>query len=176
MPEKIHIDGGGELQDIEQLYKLYHKQLYTYLFYLAGGDEQLAEELLQETFYQAVLSSVRYRGDAKVSSWLYQIAKYTFYKYKNQRKRTVPVAEIYRSADELTPEQIHLKKATREKVLQAVNMLPDNYRDVIILRIYNELSFRETASALNRTENWAKVNFYRAKAKLRKLLDGGGDD
>lgn len=164
------------MQEIEQLYQLYHRQLYTYLFYLTGGDQQWAEELLQETFYQAILSLVRFRGEAKISTWLYQIAKFTYLKQKKQRQRIVPVARIEEQATGPTPEQVHIKKSTEEKLLEAVNKLPDLYRDVIILRIFNDLTFRETAAALDRTENWAKVTFYRGKVMLRELLDGGGDD
>jgi len=74
------------LQDFEELYRRYAKQLLRYLVCLSG-DRQLAEELLQETFYQAINSIFRFKGDSKVSTWLYQIARNVYLKHVTKARR-----------------------------------------------------------------------------------------
>ncbi len=161
------------MQDFEQLYQLYHKQLFAYLYYLCAGDRLLAEELLQETFYQAIISSVRFQGKGKVSTWLYQIAKFT---YSNHRRKERPLdraSPLWEPVSTETPERIFLEAEGQERLLAVMQQLQDSYRDVLVLRAINGLSFAEVGAVMGRSENWAKVNFYRAKVKMQQLLKGG---
>ena len=164
------------MRDIEQLYQLYHKQLFAYLYYLCAGDSLLAEELLQETFYQAILSSVRFRGDSKVSTWLYQIAKFT---YSNHRRQQVPAdraSPLLEPVARETPESLYLGAESWERWLKVMQKLPGSYKDVLVLRAVNGLGFAEVGAIMGQSENWAKVTFYRAKTKMQKLLKGGEGD
>ncbi len=164
------------MQDIEQLYQLYHRQLFAYLYYLCAGDSLLAEELLQETFYQAILSSVRFRGEAKVSTWLYQIAKYTYNAYRRRealQARSLPLREPMVGD---TPESLYMELEGQERLLAVVQELSDSYKNVVVLRGVNDLSFAEVGAIMGQSENWAKVTFYRAKTKMQKLLKGGEGD
>src|SRR5699024_5778820 len=61
-------------------YELYSKDLFNYLLYLTHS-HSLSEELVQETFYQAFKSIHRFRGESKVKTWLFQIAKHLYYKH-----------------------------------------------------------------------------------------------
>ena len=82
------------MEDFEQLYCLYSKQLYKYLLYISG-DKYLAEELLQETYYQALKSIFRFKGDSKVSTWLYQISKNVYLKHltKERKEKLISMSE-----------------------------------------------------------------------------------
>jgi RNA polymerase sigma factor (sigma-70 family) len=159
------------LEDFNVIYSLYHRQLLKYLFYLSK-DYGLAEELLQETFYQAMKSVHRYRGDSKVSTWLYQIAKNTYSNYikKNKKIQLDGDERFLDIADANTPEGILNQKQTKIEILKAIAELKEPYRDVVILRAVNELSFRQVGEILNQSENWAKVTFYRGKLKLQEIL------
>ena len=77
----------------KQLYVKSVKQIYKYLFYLSG-DKFVAEELTQETFYQAFKSIHRFSGRSKVSTWLFQIAKNTFYGYVKKSRKFERVTDI----------------------------------------------------------------------------------
>ena len=70
----------------DEVYREYSQMVYKYLFSLTG-DAHVAEEVTQETFYQAVRSVGRYDGRCKVSTWLCQIAKHLWYQELERRRR-----------------------------------------------------------------------------------------
>ncbi|WP_163971110.1 RNA polymerase sigma factor [Oceanobacillus halotolerans] len=164
------------MDEFKQLYIKYRKQIYQYLFYLSG-DKFTAEELTQETFFQAFKAIHQFKGRSKVSTWLFQIAKYTFYSHlrKNMKVQQVgdtsPLENI--RLNEETPENIYEEKEKLDYLIHAMKKLKQTHQEIIILRIYNELSFNEIGEIFNQSATWARVNFYRAKNKLSLMMDGG---
>ncbi len=159
------------MEDIEQLYRLYSKQLLKYLIYISG-DKYLAEELLQETFYQAIKSIFRFNGNSKVSTWLYQIAKNVYYKYLyREKKEHLTSLEATQDLSHLSTldEIIEWKEANIE-LNKAILKLKEPYKEIIFLRSFSELSFKEIGAIFNQSEGWARTNFYRAKLKLKDFL------
>ena len=69
------------MSEFEDLYNLYYKDVFYYVLKLTDYQEYIAEEVTQESFYQAFTSLTRFRGECSVKSWLCQIAKNTYYKY-----------------------------------------------------------------------------------------------
>ena len=125
------------------------------------GDENLANELTSETFYQAHLHIGSFRGDCKVETWLCQIAKNAFHKESTRRKRHVSL-EI--ASDIKTTDDVFNALSDKEQVLRIHKYLHNSkkpYREVFTLRVLGELSFREIADICGKTESWAKVTFYR---------------
>lgn len=169
------------MKEFSEFYNLYSKSIYKYLFYLTG-DHHLSEDLLQETFYNAFKALEKFRGDSKVSTWLYAIAKNVYLKdlnkSKNKRKffeEKVVFETDMRPASELDlPEVIYEQKDNMKNIILAVRKLDENYRQVILLRSIGELSFREIGEMLGRNENWARITFYRAKLKLKQEMEGQG--
>jgi RNA polymerase sigma-70 factor, ECF subfamily len=170
------LKGGTLLDEFKQLYDKHEKQIYKYLFYLVGN-KHLAEELTQETFFQAFKSIHRFKGESKVSTWLFQIAKNTYYTYMRKNKkidRNIDPATIQESlAFQQTPEEIYEKKEESIHLMNAIKKLKQPQQEIMILRFYNELSFNEIGDIFDKTDLWARVNFYRAKGKLSNILDGG---
>lgn len=154
------------MDDMQQIYREYAKTVYKYLLSLCHN-EDLAEELTQETFYQAVRSIGRYDGSCKISVWLCQIAKHLWYHHLRKAKREVPLPE----EDPLPPvpsaEAAVLESSGQMELLRLVRALPEPGREVVYLRAFGGLSFREIGDVLGRTETWARVTFYRAKERLR---------
>ena len=158
------------MQDMEQLYHDYFQTVYKYLFCMTD-DPDLAEELTQETFCQAVKTYKNFRGDCKVSVWLCQIAKHLWYKEYEKRKRstTNSLEDISASlaATENVEKQV-LANQAKVSLYQRLHSLDENTREVMYLRLTGELSFREIGEILKRNETWARVTFYRGKQKLAK--------
>ena len=77
------------MEDMEKVYQQHARTVYKFLL-TKTRDEHLAEELTQETFYQAVKSVGRFDGSCKVSVWLCQIAKHLWYQHLRKRKREGP--------------------------------------------------------------------------------------
>lgn len=149
------------------IFQDYGKLVYRYLLRLCG-DKDLAEELMQETFYQAVKSADRFDGSCKVSTWLCQIAKHMWYRELRKKKHDiVPLADMELTAD-FDVEQDFLRKASALAVLKQVHRLPEYEKEVILLRAAGGMSFREIGEVMGKTENWARVTFFRAKQRIKE--------
>lgn len=157
------------MQDMEQIYIQYFETVNKYLFCLTHNND-ISEELTQETFYKAVKKIDTYKGECKMSVWLCQIAKNLWYDYCKKNKKVISVEEelIEKYQSNTTEENVILndEKMSLYKKLQK---LDEKTREVIYLRITGELSFKEIGIILNKTENWARVTFYRGKNQLKEV-------
>lgn len=156
------------MKGIDEIYSEYFQTVYKYLFTLTQ-DADVSEELTQETFYQAVKTYDRFRGESKVSVWLCQIAKHLWYKeYKRRNRFTEGSVE---EMSDLIPSSENLQESviesdTKIALYQKIRHLDEKTREVICLRLTGELSFREIGEIMMRNETWARVTFYRGKQKL----------
>ena len=158
------------MQNIEEIYKEYFETVNKYLFCLTRNND-ISEELTQETFYKAVKKINTYKGDCKMSVWLCQIAKNLLFDYYRKNKRILDIEEkelFDIQALENVEEQLILKDE-KLSLYRKMQKLDEKTREVMYLRITGELSFKEIGTILNKTENWARVNFYRAKQKLKEV-------
>lgn len=170
--------GGGRVDDFNKIYQLYGVQVYKYLICLTR-DAGLAEDLTQETFYQAIKSIGNFRGDCRLSVWLCQIAKYSYYRYRDKNKgqhNSLDEAEDI-LVDYNNPEGINEKNEEKQILRKAIKDLSTPYLEVVKLRTYGDLSFKEIGDLLGKSETWARTTFYRAKMKLKEVLikDERGD-
>ena len=132
----------------------------------------VAEELAQETFCQAVSSIHRYDGSCKITTWLCAIAKNQYLSYLRKH----PLHEDLTDTEAELPhtpsaEQEALSSAVKMELLQCLHQFQEPYREVIYLRVFGNLSFREIGQIMGQSENWARVMFYRGKERLRKELN-----
>ena len=157
------------MKDLDAVYRQHAQTVYKFLLSQCR-DPQTAEELTQETFYQAVRSIDRFDGSCKVSVWLCQIAKHLWYQHLRKRKPEEPLPEDGLSGP--SAEEDVLTRQGHLDLLRQIHALPPSTREVVYLRAFGGLSFREIGDVLGRTETWARVTFYRGKEALRK---GGAD-
>ena len=158
--------------EIKEAYEQYFNTVYGYLCTLTGGNYNLAEELTQETFYRAMKKISEFRGESKMSTWLCQIAKYVYYQSldKKRRRKEVSFDEAVELAmQEDTQKSIEDAEA-KMNIFKEIYKLSSPMRDVVMLRLTGELSFKEIGDIMAQSENWARVTFYRAKQILGKEL------
>lgn len=158
---------------MDEVYREYATPVYKYLYTLTGSAD-LAEELTQETFYQALISIHRYNGQCKLLVWLCQIGKHLYFDHLKKEKRRGKTVDW----DRLDCEPLTLEGADPQNTLAGsegvralyaqLHRLPEPYKEVMLLRISGELSFRDIGEIMDQNENWARVTFYRAKTKLLK--------
>ena len=155
------------MQDIKQIYEEYFETVNKYLFCLTH-DNDISEELTQETFYKAVQKIDTYKGKCKMSVWLCQIAKNLWYDQCRKNKKVINIEEnlFDVQAPESTENQV-ISNDEKISLYKKMQKLDEKTREVIYLRITGELSFKEIATILNKTENWARITFYRGKSKLK---------
>ena len=161
------------MKDFELIYEEFHIPIYKYLMRLTG-DELLSEELMQETFYQAYKSILRYNGKSTLFTWLCAIAKNCY--FKNLRKGKDKLMNVELLAQELLSEestdplQALAKKETISEVVEALMGMKKIYRDVIVLRVYFECSYKELSQVLGISESAAKVRYHRGIEILKSKI------
>lgn len=165
------------LKDFEEIYVQYQTKIYRFLYKLCG-DAQLAEELTQETFYRAFVSFEKYKGNSSMFTWLAAIAKYTYFGHRKKEKQSADaiwlekVVEVYlpQKQQESVEDKL-LRQELTQKVREVLKELPQKNLEVVILRIYAEMSFRQVAEAMEISENSAKVLYFRTKKILKERLE-----
>lgn len=160
------------MDDMNEIYRRHAQTVYKFLL-SRTHDADLAEELTQETFYQAIRSIGRFDGGCKISVWLCQIAKHLWYQYLRRHRREAPLPEESPELPVPSAEEKLLEREDRMALLRQIHTLPEESREAVYLRIFGDLSFREIGDVMGRTETWARVTFYRSKEKLR---NGGTSD
>ena len=161
------------MDDMNGIYRQHAQTVYKFLL-SQTRDPDLAEELTQETFYQAVRSIDRFDGRCKVSVWLCQIARHLWYQHLRRTRREVPTADgDLPEVAVPSAEEGLLAQAGQLELPRQVHGLPEAQREVVYLRAFGGLSFREIGDVMGKTETWARVTFYRGKEKLR---NGGISD
>ena len=155
--------------DIEKVYRIYFDDLYRFLLYLCKNKE-IAQDICSESFIKA-MKNIENISDSKVKSYLFQIGKNTYYNYykKNNRILLTENIEDFDLALESFEKDL-LEKENLNNLERAIENLENPYKDVVKLRL-NDLSFKEIGDIYKKDQNWACVVFYRAKEKLKSLME-----
>lgn len=172
--------------DFDALVAKYEKKIFNIIFrYL--GDYEDAVDLTQETFISAYRHYSRFRGESKVFTWLYQIARNLCINRVRQRDRqkgvrvdsldvgrcgsdsqlaTREIADMSRS-----PQQVVEGKELHARILAAIESLPPDYREVVVLREFEQLSYNEIVEVTGLTLESVKTRLSRARGMLRRKLE-----
>jgi len=157
------------MQNIEEIYEEYFEAIYRYLYCITRNSD-LSEELAQETFYKAILKTNSIKENYDISAWLCGIAKNLLYDRFRKEKRIINYGEdeLFNMQDVDLIENTIIDKEEKNELYKRIDKLEKIQREVVYLRVSGNLSFREIALILGKTENWARIVFYRAKNKLKE--------
>ena len=157
------------MPDSETVYLQYRDMVYGYLFRLCQSHD-LAEELTQETFYQALKKWNAFRGQSDIGTWLCSIARNQYYQVV-RKKKELPAEDAER---ETTPDfaEMVINRGIAIDAYKALHHLPEPYREVFSMRTFSDLNYREISEIFGKTESWARVTCYRAKQMLQEELKG----
>jgi RNA polymerase sigma-70 factor, ECF subfamily len=154
--------------------------LYGYAMVLSRNSTE-AEDLVQETCLRALRAIDGLRGGGSIKSWLFTILR-NIWLNQVRRRRTAPdLIELDADDNGSTapadatqdPHTDYVSKFERERVRVAIGQLPVEFREIIILREYEELSYQEIAALLDCPPGTVMSRLARARSKLRDLLSGG---
>ncbi len=169
----------GNNSALEELYKRYERKLYTYIL-LMVRKPHLAEDLLQETFIKAIKSvkEGRYSETNRFGSWLMRIAHNLVIDQFRQNKQYREVSNSDFPLDifstprfaEATVEQRMVYERVLYEVRMLIDYLPEDQREVVMLRFYSDLSFKEIAEVTNVSINTALGRMRYALINLRKMI------
>jgi RNA polymerase sigma-70 factor (ECF subfamily) len=172
---------GGKTQQFHELIRPYERSVFVMALSLLHNEAD-AEEVAQETFLKAFRNLAGFRGEAKFGTWLISIALNEA-RSRIRRNKTVRVVSLDQDPDEPghispallqdwreIPSQVLERSEMRLILREAVDALPDNYREVLLLRDVEELSTLEAATVLQISTASIKVRLHRARMMLQKDL------
>lgn len=155
------------------LYNHYFDQIFRFVFKRLGGDEENAADLTQQTFIKAMANMEKYEDRGfPFSSWLYRIAQNEVSMYFRQQKKnfSVPIDEnrILDVAAEAEIFSSHMSMGDQEKLVELLNELEESHLDLIELRFFQQMSFKEIAEIYSVSEATAKMRTYRILERINK--------
>ncbi len=156
--------------DYEKLYTSYYMQVYSYIISLAKNRE-LAEEITQNTFYKAVSTKAKFKGNSDELTWLCSIAKNLYYDEMRNNQRLADMSEITELPSDENIESSAADSDMAFRIHLILHSLDEPYKEVFQLRVFGELSFSQIAMIFRKTETWARVTYHRAKLKIQERMD-----
>lgn len=171
--------GEERFASFDEIVARYEKPIFNVIYRMLGDYDEAAD-VTQETFISAYKAFRRFRGESRVYTWLYQIAlNHSRNRLRRRRQPTVsldtppgkdegPGIEV--SDESSAPHRIAEKEELRAKILAAIEALPPDYREVIILRELQGLSYNEIVEATGISLDNVKTRLSRARAMLRHRL------
>lgn len=173
---QAYINGNNHAFDI--LLDRYQNKLFSYINFLVR-DKDLADDVFQETFVKAIvmMQQKRYVFSGKFSSWIMRIAhNYVIDLFRQEKKMNVSSIEsgessmnVEKNMIEDNVESVIVCQQTREEVKRMIEMLPQAQREIVYMRYYQELSFKEIADILDISINTALGRMRYALMNLRKM-------
>ena len=151
----------------QNIYEEHSKAVYRFLLSLTK-DEDMAEELLQETFYQALIHIDQFEGRSSLYTWLCQIGKNAWLKECRRNKKFTEEAweDLKLASNQLPPDEQFIQKEEQLRIQRAILKLEEPCKEVFILHAYGQLKLKEIAAHFGKTEGWARVTYYRAKQQI----------
>ncbi|SEK30720.1 RNA polymerase sigma factor [Parapedobacter koreensis] len=178
--ELIRLYVSGDEMGLEVLIDRYKSKIYTSI-YLLVKDEYLAEDIFQDTFIKVIntLRSGRYNEEGKFLPWVMRIAHNLVIDYYRKERRTPVVVtsegfdifDVLHFADE-SAETRMIREQTYKDLRKMIQLLPDDQKEVLIMRHYGEMSFKEIADVTQVSINTALGRMRYALNNLRKMMYG----
>ena len=175
----------GDVNAFEKLVTEYERAVYA-IAQRMNGNAEVAADMTQETFIKAYNSLSSFRGDSKFSVWLYRIANNVCLDFLRSRSRKPTVSLSAEDddgeetqldiADESQSPELLLESAlTRDAVRRGLDSLPPDYKQILLLREIQGLSYEEIAAALGIESGTVKSRIFRARKRLCTFLIEDGN-
>lgn len=161
--------GGENVTEFDEIYSEYFEDVYRYVLSISRN-ETIAEDITQETFFKALKSVDRFKGNCKISVWLCQIAKNSYFSYLKKEKKSLEKFEEHGEIFDTGFEQTLVNDESTFEVHKLIHALEEPYKEVFTLRFFGELSFLRISELFGKTESWARVTYHRARIKLKERL------
>ncbi len=179
--------GQGDRGAFDEIVRRYTSRMVN-VAYQMTGDRDLAEDVAQETFYRAYRSAASYKRIAKFSTWLYTIAinlcrnelrrrKHRFYSLEEMAERDEEASVRIDIEDETAkPDRRVEQKELGRLIMQAIDRLPEKFKQPLVLRDVEGLSYEETGEILNLPEGTVKSRINRARQRVKEMIEPYIDD
>ena len=153
------------MEDIQKLYELYSVDIYKFILSLSK-DTYIAEDVMQSTFLSAIKSLDTFKGNSSVKTWLIGIAKNEYYTYRRKNPLSNSLEDVGANNFIYKEEYNH----NYNTVINEISKLDETNKEIAILRLINDLTFKEIGVITGKSENYCRVSFFRIKKKIGEVL------
>ena len=161
------------MNSLEHAYIELQPRLYTF-FVLKTSNITVAEDLTQDVFYEASKTIHQFKGDSTISTWLFSISRHLLAKYYRSKKYERALNEQFGNSTErvISTETAYEIKEDLLLLQQHIAKLDEIAKEIVLLRLYGELSFADIGELIGKSDNYARVTYFRAKQKIMKEMEG----
>ncbi len=167
----------GDADAFEQLVIAYRDQVFRLALRMCGNEAD-ADEVAQEAFLSAWKALPNFRGDSRFSTWLYQLTSHAAIDLMRREKRQIvaeDITDVGAPDPAPGPQQQAEQSETRQAVRDAMAQLSPEYRQIVVLRFLQELSYEEIGAVLKLPPGTVKSRLNRAKSQLKDILSKSGN-
>jgi RNA polymerase sigma-70 factor (ECF subfamily) len=154
--------------EFEQFYNTYYMQVYSFVMTLIKI-RSVSEEITQKTFFKAMTTDKKHRGDSSEFTWLCAIAKNLLADEFRENKHKAEFTEERFPGTDI--ESAFADKDSAFRIHQVLHDLEEPYKEVFQLRVFGELPFQKIGFLFSKTENWARVTYHRARLKIQERME-----
>lgn len=162
----------GDMNAFEEIFETYKNEALRYS-YLITNNKFMSEDIVQEAFIKCYKSIHSLKNTEQFKAWFFKILTRTAWKYANKEKHTVPVEDIFETADDKSINHsinTYVKNEEFNILWEEIEKLELKQKTVIILYYFNELSIKEIAHIVGCFEGTVKSRLYMARKILKKKL------
>ena len=168
----------GDLDAFSEVYAQYERQVFRYAYHLLGHADD-ADDVKQETFLRAYRAISKFRSDCSLKTWLLRICTNLCrdrIKSKSRHKEVlydphdVP-ADLFWDTDAIDPHEVAERSQMVAVVRSALKGMPEDQRNIIMLREVEDLSYEEIAEVIGCSRASVKLRLFRARQRLRERVD-----
>ena len=156
------------LDELEKMCNLHYKYVKSYALSLCLN-ETLAEDITQETFYNAIKKIDTFKNDCKLETWLCSIAKNIFLNQK-RKKQTESISDYPNLVADSNIEESIIKDESVKRILAEAVKLETPYKEAFYMKVLGDMPYSAIADVFSKTENWARVTYFRAKKQIEERM------
>ena len=156
------------LDDLEKMCNLHYKYVKSYALSLCLN-ETLAEDITQETFYNAIKKIDTFKNDCKIETWLCSIARNIFLNSK-RNKQMENISDYPNLVADSNIEENAIKNDYVKRILTEAVKLETPYKEVFYMKTLGDMPYSTIADVFSKTENWARVTYFRAKKQIEERV------
>lgn len=160
----------GHLEDFGLLYEKYIKKIYDFIYYKTTHKET-AEDLTSQTFFKALEKINTFNaGHGAFAAWLYQIARHNIIDYYRAKKNDANIEDVWDLAGDEDLDRDLDNKEKLKQIKKYIVKLNAGQREIIIMRVWQEMSYREISEITGKSEDVCRMSFSRAIKKLKQEM------
>ena len=153
----------------EEIYARYFKKVYAFALSLTRN-AHAAEEITQETFFRAMKNPNAFSGRSSVSTYLCAIAHNLYISSLRRKKHEADDALLETAPDGTDIEEALAARDTAQTLHALLHRLEEPYKEVFTLRVFGDLGYEDIGALFDKSANWTRVTYFRARQKLQQML------